>query len=313
MKRFSFMSLNAIHTYLWVASILVVAVLSACTGGGESASAAGSWVPLTVIAEGQGATSVPASIVGIGTSLWLEPTDLSTGLDPERLYLAVGLLNRERVLDPREITAAVNSARLVRWPEGSVVPSEVEVEVSNLEPQLRNLGAHPTEASGTNRARAKVVPTEPLRPGWYALEGGPNGPISRFHVGSCPVVVGLSTCDGMDGVAVVFSELVSQDADVRVLLLGNGRTCQHNPQRFENRRQTRSMRRYFTCDVDATNEAVRVRVGDVTVRQGKKLALPAGIIEDGLSSLDIGPQNYTRVGTCSHARVPLSAPLPLCL
>ena len=260
----SLMSRNGTQAYRLVC-LLAVAAAAACNSGNETASAAGSWASLS--AEGQKSTSVPIGTVGIGTSVWLEPTDLSTGLEPDRLHLRIGLLNKERDLHPSEITMAADSAQLVRWPGGSVVSSRVEVEAFRVKGQLRNLDAQPADAGLSHRAKVKVIPNEPLKPGWYALKGGPDGPVSRFHVGSCPIVVGLSLCDGLDGVAVVFSEPVSKDADVRVLSPGNGRTCAHDPQLLENRHQSKSMRRYVNCDVDATKEAVRVRVGDVTVRE----------------------------------------------
>ena len=169
------------------------------------------------------------------------------------------------------------------------------------------------DGSETNRTNIKVVPTEPLEPGWYALKTGPGGPVSRFHIGSCPIFVGLSTCDGVEGLAVVFSEPVSKDADVQVLSLDDGKSCRHDALRFENRHQSKGMRRYVTCDLDPAKDTVRVRIGDVPVRLGRKLAMPAGITQDGVTSLDVVPQNYEKVGRCSHARVPLSAPLPRCL
>lgn len=294
---------NATHARRLV-GVLAAATL-ACGCSDETTSVAGSWAPLA--AGTQEATWwIPLREEDTGTSIWLEPLDLTTDLEPDRLRLRIGLLNPDRVLEPTEIQKAADTVQLLRWPEGSVVPSKAEIERTEL-------GANLSDARRTNRTSIDVVPTENLEPGWYALRAGTDRLVSRFHVGSCPIVVGLSSCEGMDGLAVVFSEPVGKDADVQVISVDDAKRCSHDAERFENRNQSKSMRRYVSCNLDATKDAVRVRVGDVTVRQEKKLALPAGVKEDGVSSLDIVPQNYTKVGKCSHARVPLSAALPRCL
>lgn len=291
-------------TMIHARSLACVCALSAlgCSSGGETVPVAGSWASLT--AESDEPTWAPRRDATTGTSVWLEPLDLSTGLEPNRLQLGIGLHNPERAIESDEAQTAAESAELVRWPGGSLIPAKVEVEEQDPYESVRQSNVH--------RARVRVLPDEPLKPGWYALTTGPDGLVSRFHVGSCPILIGLSWCDGMDGLAVVFSEPVARDADVHVLSEANGKKCSHDPLRFENRTQNRSMRRYVRCDLDPRKDVARVQVGNVPARAGKKLRVPASSRAYGVSALDIRPQNYTKVGRCSHARVPLKAPLPRC-
>lgn len=286
----------------WLPCIVSLSALGCSADSEITPAAAGSWAALAVEVDDR--DWVPRHEATTGTSVWLEPLDLSTGLDPEWLHLGIGLHNRHRAIKPGEVKQVADSAQLVRWPEGSVIPSKVEVQGRKLDP---------AEQAGMDyRSRVGVVPGAPLEPGWYALTTGPGGLVSRFHVGSCPILIGLSWCDGIDGMAVVFSEPVSKNADVEVFSEAKGKKCEHRSLARENRTQSKSMRRYVRCDLDPEKETARIEVGDVVVGSGQALRVPAASQASGVSALDIAPSDYRKVDRCSHARVPLSAPLPHC-
>ena len=138
--------------------------------------------------------------------------DAAQEMNAGRVDLKIRFHNYARPPSDEEIAEVVSRTELLTWPEAEPIAFETEVA------KRRN----------QDSVTLEIIPTEDLPNGWYALriaeregfvaEGADQrwapgrGRLSRFHVGSCPLVLGIETSASSGRTSVVLSETLESSS-----------------------------------------------------------------------------------------------------
>jgi hypothetical protein len=170
------------------------------------------------------ATRCPARPV---PALRFDPVDLTSGVDGNAA-VSVRVDNLGQPVDPGLLAEIATTLRLVRWPSGELIPAKIQTtnaddlpDAAEDRPKGAPLVTTARIGAGRSEASVTVVPDATLAAGWYALQldatpgaarwpaeavkvdDGGDVTLSRFHVGSNPLVTSVQLCEKEDNKQVV--------------------------------------------------------------------------------------------------------------
>jgi len=219
------------------------------------------------------------------THVWVSPRDMTTHVGRELYWddathevafgqadLEIRFHNPARAPSQSEIEDVLSRTELLAWPAGETIPYVAE----------------PTTSRGRGSATVKVRSDRVLEDGWYALriagraafvadetntsdrELGQDQ-ISRFHVGSCPLVLGVESLGDSGITRVVLSEILDASSlrSLGLVSPDGVRTCR--PRFSTDGLLSPGKKLDFECDFAPTEMGVRI------VRDGSSgIVLPKG-------------------------------------
>lgn len=253
---------------------------------------------LLVISTGGGCTSTKIEGLGVEagsdaclsppdlpdlTVVWASPTDMSTHVPRElrwdhaadmavlgQVQIEIRFQNYTRAPSREEIEDVLSRTELLTWPDEETF----------------GYFAERARSRGRGSAVVKLRPENALQDGWYGLriaertgfveEGADahdlgRGQLSRFHVGSCPLVVGVESLGDSGTTRVILSEVLDASS-LRSLGLVSPDGVRNCLPRFSTDGLLSPGKKLdFDCDFAPTETGVRI------VRDGSSgIVLPKG-------------------------------------
>lgn len=170
------------------------------------------------------------------------------------VVLEVALHNYARSPTDAEVERMLARTEFTTWPEAEQLEYEVE-----------------RGSTGRQRTVLTLVPAERLEDGWYALrvledpglaasDDFGRGLLSRFRVGSCPLLLSVEAYSVGSGVRLILSEVLDRAVLVEIDVLSLDGSSRCMPGFSDEGVLSPGAKLNYSCDFNATREGLKIEV-----------------------------------------------------